>query len=613
MIRVIFYLVVVGALAFGAVWLADRPGEVAITWQGQRVDTSVMVLVMAFGAVAVGAVLLWSIVRAIWRSPGLIAQHLSNRRGVRGYMAVSRGLIAVGSGDVRAARKLADEAARIAPNEPLTLLLSAQTAQLSGDRAGASRAFQQMSAREDTRLLGLHGQYIEARRRGDHAAALVHAEEAANSAAPPAWAGQAALEFRCAVGDWGPALERLDRNAKSGLVDKTAYRRQRAVLLTAQALTIEESERDRSKALVLEAAKLAPTLVPAAALAGRFLTDAGEGRKAARLIEAAWVWNPHPDLADVYANLKPGDSARERLSRIQALAAKAPAGNVEAALAVGRAALDAQEFAIAREALAPLIAAPTRRVAALMAELEERQHGDTGRAREWMTRALHARRDPAWTADGFVSDHWMPVSPVSGRLDAFEWKDPLAGEDAPPRAMIEAGGAGRVMLDAPRPEPAAPAAAAPVVAEKPPADMTRIPDEPMARRDERGPDDGGVPRGREPVTKRPGPLPDASPVPDKAKIETKIDAKPDKRIDVLPPLEEPSKPEPPQAASLHEDLRPRRARGQAPVPIPPALIPLVHAPDDPGPDPEAHVEPEPEAAVEPLPDSWSRIRQLFRQ
>jgi len=67
-----------------------------------------------------------------------------------------------------------------------------------------------------------------------------------------------------------------------------------------------------------------------------------------------------------------------------------------------------------------------------MAELEMAQ-GDEGRAREWMARALNARRDPAWTADAFVSDHWLPISPVSGRLDAFEWKDPLAGEDAPLR------------------------------------------------------------------------------------------------------------------------------------------------------------------------------------
>jgi hypothetical protein len=138
----------------------------------------------------------------------------------------------------------------------------------------------------------------------------------------------------------------------------------------------------------------------------------------------------------------------------------------------------------------------------------------------------------------------------------------------------------------------------------------------MARRDDRGGDDGGVPRAREPV-KRPGPLPDAAPVPDKAKLEPRTDgkseARSDRKSEVLPPLEEPSKPEPPQASSSPEELRPRRARVQPPVPIPPALIPLVHAPDDPGPDPEAHVEPEPEPTVEPLPDSWSRIRQLFRQ
>src|SRR5437870_5605028 len=124
MIRVVFYLVIVALLAFGAVWLADRPGEVAITWQGQRLDTSVMVLIVAFIAVATGAVLLWSILRAIWRSPAALANKLQARRGARGFAAVSRGLIAVGSGDIGAARRFADEAKRIAPNEPLTLLLS---------------------------------------------------------------------------------------------------------------------------------------------------------------------------------------------------------------------------------------------------------------------------------------------------------------------------------------------------------------------------------------------------------------------------------------------------------------------------------------------------------
>ena len=91
---------------------------------------------------------------------------------------MSRGLIAVGSGDARAAKKFTTEAVRIAPREPLTLLLSAQTAQLSGDRDAAVATFQEMADRDDTRVLGLHGLFVEAQRRHDHAAAILARSEA---------------------------------------------------------------------------------------------------------------------------------------------------------------------------------------------------------------------------------------------------------------------------------------------------------------------------------------------------------------------------------------------------------------------------------------------------
>jgi HemY protein len=599
MIRVLVYLLIIGALAFGVVWLADRSSEVTIIWHGQPIDTLDTVLLLAVAAVAVAAVVLWSFVRAIIRSPGLIARTIETRRGGRGYRAVSQGLIAVGSGDIRAARKFKDEARRIAPNEPLTLLLSAQTAQLSGEGEAAAATFRQMAGRDDTKVLGLHGLFIEAQRRNDPAAALLYAEEAAKHATVPNWAGQAVLQFRCVAGDWSGALERLERNHKSGLVDKDTYRRQRAVLLTAQALALEDTDRDRAKALALEAVKLAPTFVPSATLAGRMLGEAGELRKAARIIEAAWVWNPHPDLADAYAHLRPGDSARERLARIEALAAKSP-GDVEAALAVARAALDAQEFAIARAALSPLIASPTKRVAALMAELEEREHGDEGRAREWMTRALNARRDPAWTADGFVSERWLPVSPVTGRLDAFAWRDPLEGSDhvgavieVERRSAIEGPSSGAASSTSPQPK----------------SDISDF-------GHRRVPNSGKREVGRGEVAAqsaagegdyRPTELsvtpPHPNPLPASGERErTEFGGRELTESVASSSQESPSQQEP----------RPRRPRSVTAVPLAPAVIPLVHAPDDPGPDPEAQVEPEPEPAVEPLPDSWSRIRQLFK-
>jgi HemY protein len=290
-----------------------------------------------------------------------------------------------------------------------------------------------MSARDDTRLLGLRGLYIEAQRRNDANAALLAAQEAAKVQSGVAWAGFALLEYRCAAKDWAGALDALD-HMKSGL-GKADYRRKRAILLVARAQALEDIDRDTSRVLVLESVKLAPDLVPAAALAGRRLSEAGDIRKARKILEAAWAANPHPDIAESYANLRLGDSARERLARMQKLAEKVP-GQLEGALAVARAALDAREFALAREALAPYLSAPTRRVATLMAEIEEADQGNEGRVREWMARAMRASGDPVWTADGVVSDRWLPVSP-NGRLDGFEWRVPLA-EIGETRPVIEA-------------------------------------------------------------------------------------------------------------------------------------------------------------------------------
>ncbi len=439
MIRVVLFLILMGLVALGAVWLADRPGEVAITWLGYRIETSVAVALAAVAATAAFTISVWGIGRFLLRSPERVAGALRRRRRSKADEAISRGLIAIGAGDPRAAQRYAQEAQRRAPSSPLTLLLRAQTAQLLGDRKAAEDAFRAMAARRDTKLLGFRGLYIEAQRRDDPETARLIADAAAQSAPSLPWAADAALQSRCAAGDWAGALAVAEANARAGLIDKTKSRRQRAVLLTARALSAE----DNARAYALEAVRLAPDLVPAAALAGRLLAEAGDARRAGRILETAWTANPHPDLAEAYAFLRSADSARDRLARIRRLASLRP-GDIETALSVARAALDAREFAMARSTLEPLLKTPTQRAAILMAELEELEHGDEGRAREWMTRAVRAGRDPAWTADGFVSERWLPVSPVSGRLDAFEWKAPVAELDGPkpighaaPAALIE--------------------------------------------------------------------------------------------------------------------------------------------------------------------------------
>lgn len=539
MIRAVVFFVVVAALAFATAWFAERPGGVEIVWLGYRITTSVAVLAAAIAALVVVMMLVWWLLAAIWRSPARWSRYLRMRRAARGQRAISRGLIAIGAGDLRAAKKFSDEARRFAAGEPLTLLLGAQSAQLAGDRAAAERTFGAMVARADLKLIGLHGLYIEAQRRGDAAAARALAEQAAAAAPSLAWAANAVLEFRCANGEWREALAALERSYASDLIAKPTYRRQRAVLLTAHARDIAASDRDGARQAALDAVKLAPDLVPAAALAGRFLAEAGELRKAARIIEAAWRANPHPDLAEAYINLKSGDSARERLARAQRLA-KQPAGHVEGALALARAALEASEFAQARAALAPLVAAPTQRVAMLMAEIEEGESGDVGRARAWMARAVRAAPDPVWTADGYVSEEWLPVSPGTGRLDAFEWRVAVA---ALPGAVID-------------------------------------------------------------VSSQPGATAKLGTRDETRTIEASIPETPKAAADEIPPSDRGANETAPPPATT----QPVAARPAQSPPVVETVIPLVHAPDDPGPEPAESDEP----VVTPKADNWQRLRTFFR-
>jgi len=435
--RIILFLVLIALAAAGAAWVADQTGDVVLSWGGWRVQTSLPVFALALGVTIVAVMMAWGVLRALWRTPGKIRRSRRERRHARGRHAITHGLLAIGHGDAGAARTHADIARKHAGNDPLALLLHAQSAQLDGDRAGAQRAFRAMAEREDTRLLGLRGLFIEAQRADDPVSAVMIAEEALKLAPASTWASHAVLGFRCARGDWSGALAILDNNLSSGLIDKAAYRRQRGVLLTARALELENVDRDLSRDSVSEAVKLAPTLVPAAVLASKYESEAHQVRRAMRIVEAAWLRHPHPDLADAYAHVKLGDSARQRLVRVETLAAKAP-GHIESALAVARAAIDATEFARAREVLAPFISAPTQRVAMLMAEVERTEHGDSGRARAWTLRAVRALHDPVWTADGYVSDKWRPVSPVSGRLDAFQWQTPVAALPSDKSAALEA-------------------------------------------------------------------------------------------------------------------------------------------------------------------------------
>ena len=154
MARSIGYIIKVGVAVFVAVWLADRPGQVTIEWQGVLINTSVGILALSAFLLVVASVATYEVWRGLKRAPRQIVASRRVRRQGAGYRALTEGLVAVAAGDAEEARRLSKRADGLLNDPPLTMLLAAQTAQLAGDGKAARRYFEAMRERKETEFLG---------------------------------------------------------------------------------------------------------------------------------------------------------------------------------------------------------------------------------------------------------------------------------------------------------------------------------------------------------------------------------------------------------------------------------------------------------------------------
>ena len=286
MLRAIWLLVLLGALASAAAWLADNPGEVILHWQGWRLDTSFSLLLGAVVVIAVAAALLYRLWGALGRVPGRLIKARDERRRRRGYLALTRGMVAVAAGDADEARRQTRRADVLLGDPPLTMLLSAQAAQLDGEKRAAGNFFTAMLGRPETEFLGVRGLLIQAMNEGGEDKALDLAHRAYSLRPKSQWVASNLFDLQVRAERWVEAGETLSRSVRHKLVSDAEGRRGRAVI--GYCLGLEARARGDGagylKALQ-KAHDLDPEFIPAAVSLARRLAADGKGSKAASVIE----------------------------------------------------------------------------------------------------------------------------------------------------------------------------------------------------------------------------------------------------------------------------------------------------------------------------------------
>jgi HemY protein len=425
-IRLIVWIVVSLLVTTLIAWLISLPGTLTLELLGLRMQPRLGVAAFLALAAIFAIILIWGIVKRIVAAPYYIARRSRERRKDLGFAALSDGFIALQAGDAGRARLLAREAQSNMPRNPAAQLLEARADLALGDMHSAREHYRALISNRRTALAALSGLYEQARQQGRPEAALTFAQKALDISATAPWAREAVFDDLTRSSRWDDALRMVTEEPAITREEKMRRRRRLAVIETARAQLAEGSDPLAALEHALAALKLQADFVPAALIAGRVYANRGESRRAMSLLRRVWRATSHPDVATLYANAVSGASATDRLKRIRELV-DSPPPNKSSALVLARACIDAFEWSLARSALANYsVANPSQVVCLLMAEIEEGQAGDAGTAREWVNRAVRAPRDPVWTADGITAEEWEPLSPGSGRLDAFEWRVPTS-------------------------------------------------------------------------------------------------------------------------------------------------------------------------------------------
>jgi HemY protein len=439
--RTIWFFIKVGLVVAAAVWLADRPGRVSITWLGYNIDLAVGTALAVLVVFILALYLLWRLWHMLRRVPGDYTLFRRNRRQAKGFRALTKGLVAVAAGDAAEAKRLSRTAHGLLEHSPLTLLLAAQAAQMEGDEHAAGRYFEALAKNPEAALLGLRGLTTAALKRGDETAALVHSETALQSHPHAEWAAETAHRLQVKLGK--PAEESLKALVRAGAMTAKEGQRRRAVLLAERARLhllpeSENADHDTGLRSAREALKLDAGLVPARLILAHLLIRLGKKREASKLIEQNWDSNPHPLLARAYIEAEPG----ERMKRLERLQRQNPE-HPETHRALGTAALAAGLWGEARRHLEKLVAAEraggglSHGTCRAMAALEDGERADPKSAqaavRQWLDAAAEAQPDPAWICSvcghpgeaGPASGHWQAVCPHCSSIDSFRWQRPV--------------------------------------------------------------------------------------------------------------------------------------------------------------------------------------------
>ncbi|MDA5092916.1 heme biosynthesis protein HemY [Aliiroseovarius sp. KMU-50] len=429
--KIILFVVAIAALTLGAGTLLELDGGIQVAIGTLELNLGPLQAVILLGVLIVAVwliVVLLGFLRAVVRflngDETAISRYFDRSREKKGYEALADGLMALASGEGSTAMAKANRAEKFLRRPELTNLITAQAAEMSGDKRKATQVYKRLLNDERTRFVGVRGLMKQKLEEGDTATAMRLAEKALALKPRHVDTQDTLLGMQASEGDWTGARKTLTTKVKYGGLPRDVHKRRDAVLALSEAKDVlEEGKSIEAREAAIEANRLSPDLVPAAVMAARAYIEQGKPRYAARVLTKAWTAQPHPSIAAAFAEIEPDETPNARLNRFRTLT-KHREGDAETRMLLAELNIAAADYVAARKALGTLPdTEPSQRALTLLAAIERGEGAEDKTVRALLTRAVTAPRGPQWVCDkcNHIHADWAPVCDNCDGFDTLSW------------------------------------------------------------------------------------------------------------------------------------------------------------------------------------------------
>lgn len=445
LIKILSFVALVTLVTFGIGMLMEAQGGVTVQYAGFELSfgplqAAILVISLIFILWILSKIIgvLFALLRFINGDETALSRYFDRNRERRGFEALSSGLMALASGDGRDAMVNAKKADRLLNRPDLTNLIVAQAAVADGDEAIATATFKKLLEDPKTRFVGVYGLLQQNLQAGETGIALKLAEHAFALKPSHIEIQDSLLKLQASEEDWRGVRTTLDAKLKYGALPRDVHKRRNSVFALSQAREFRTIGKiQEARKLATEANRLSPALVPAALLVAHGHFEQGKIKLATRTLCAAWLLEPHPDLAAGLAKIVPDESPEERLKRF-IIITKIKPEHPETKMLLAELNIAVGEYKAARLALGDLAQSdPTMRSLTIMAAIERGDGADDQSVRQLLAQAISAQRDPQWICDncGDVHQNWEPLCVNCQAIDSIGWKRPPKSDAVNPQIL----------------------------------------------------------------------------------------------------------------------------------------------------------------------------------